>query len=272
MLGWILVAIIFMLPAHAGNAKKPALIMGVFPHMPMNRLYSLYNPAAQDIGDRIQRRVRMMSRKSFRSYRKQLLNATFDIALIQPFDYPAAARVGYLPLARRAVPLTAVFVVPRDSSITTLAQLKGKTLVNPPVRAAVTIMSQRALVSRGIKPGKDIRVIYTRNHFSCMQHILVGKADACGTARQALAHWQRFNMQKRLRVIFETRPVPHALFVVHRRVPADIRNKILQAIISWPRRPEGRAILARGPLKPFIKATDSEYDVIRRYLKHATKR
>ena len=247
--------------------KQTPLRMGVFPHMPPSRLYKLYNPAAIDIGRRIQYPVRMMTRKSFRSFRQQLLNASFDIALIQPFDYPLAARVGYLPLARRAVPLTAVFIVPRNSPITRIEQLKGKTLVNPPVMAAVTIMSRRALITKKIKPGKDIRIIYTRNHFSCMQHILVGKADACGTARQALAHWQKFNMRKRLRIIYETAPVPHALFVVHKRVPAAVRQKILQAIVSWPDRPEGRAILARGPLKPFVKATDREYDVIRQYLK-----
>ncbi len=258
---------LFVLLPLAAAAQRPVLTMGVFPHMPMNRLYQLYQPAALDISRAIGYDIRLMTRKNFAGFRQQIASAHYDIALIQPFDYPLAARRGYLPLARRNVPLTAVIVVPRDSPITRLDQLRGKTLVNPPPSAAVTIMTRRALIRQGFRPGRDIRIIHTRNHFSCMQHILVGKADACGTARQALAHWQKFNLHKRLRIIFETKPVPHALFVVHRRVPATVRRKILAAIVSWPDRPEGRRILARGPLKAFTPAYDREYDIIRRYLK-----
>lgn len=270
-LGLLIGCLLASAPLCADGSNKKVYKIGIFPHMPLTRLFRLYNPAAMDIGKFAGIPVTMQTRPNFARFSHEIASGTYDIALIQPFDYPMAARNGYIAIARRGVPLTAVLIVPRNSTIQSLKDLNGKVIATPPRTAAVSHLTDIALKKHNIKPASINGRIYTRNHFSCMQSTLVGKAAACGTARQALAHWKKFNMRERLRIVYETAPVPHALFVVHRRVPKHIRLKIRQAIISWPDRPEGKVILQRGPLVPFVSASDGEYNIIRRYLKQLKK-
>ena len=97
--------------------------------------------------------------------------------------------------------------------------------------------------------------------------VALDRLDACGTSEQALRTIDKEKYTDRFRILHRTAPIPHSLFVAHRRVPQKDRDILLRTILNWPNTQTGRQILERGQFKPFVAAKDSEYEVVRRYIR-----
>ncbi|KPJ96265.1 MAG: hypothetical protein AMJ55_02405 [Gammaproteobacteria bacterium SG8_15] len=239
---------------------------GVFPFMPMPALIKYYNSVSADFTRLINKRVIAQSRPTFKLFSQEIENETYDIIFIQPFDYPLAHNHNYRPLARRGDDLDAILVTRIDSDITSIADLAGKTLANPPLESAISNVVKKELMKAGLDSDSSLEMIYTGNHFACMQMVLVGKADACSTTTPVLTHWENTQLKKKkLHVIHRSGSVPHTLYMAHTRVPVEDQEKLKQAIISWNERPEGKMILKIFSVSSFVEARDSDYDVIRHF-------
>ncbi|MGD8568225.1 MAG: phosphate/phosphite/phosphonate ABC transporter substrate-binding protein [Gammaproteobacteria bacterium] len=252
--------------AHAGKITQYKF--GVFPFMPMAALIKYYNSVSMDFTRRVNKRVIAQTRPTFKEFSEEIEKETYDIIFIQPFDYPKAYAHNYRPLARRSEPLDAILVTRTDAPIKSIKDLKGKTLVNPPKEAAISQVIKKELMNSGIDWKTNIKIIYTRNHFACIQMVLVSQADACSTTTPVLHHWQNTRLKKKkLHIIHQAESVPHTLYMAHKRVPDEDKEKFKEAILTWDNRPEGKMILKIFNLHSFVEAKDSEYDVIRNYWK-----
>jgi phosphonate transport system substrate-binding protein len=265
--GLVFLGLLLTVCARGDTTAPGALVFGVFPHMPATRLLQVFSPIAADFSAKLGVPVRLRTRPDFEQFVQELQAETYDIAFIQPLDYVwLHKRHGYLPLARRDAPLQTVIIVRKDSKIENIHDLKGKVLAQAAPRAAVTQILAAALKQQdGIDIDTYVRRSYSSNHFACIEKVLTGDADACGTALRALAHWEGVKDTHQFRVIYEAPVMPHALFVVHPRVPERERKILLDTILSWPQTEEGRKILSRGELLPFTRATDADYDPVRRF-------
>ena len=258
-----------MMSAHAQQGNSVAVQVGVFPYLPQAKLQELFDPIAADFSRVLGRKTELSSRNEYGDFATSLQKQEFDIALIHPFDYPAARdKHGYLPLARRGEELRGLLVVPVDSPLKSIKDLKGKIVANPPKEAAVSYLTSTALLGAGIDPHKSVQRDYGKSHFSCMQKVLIGEAAACGTARQALLHFEKEKqMTAKFRVLHETEPVSHSLFVVHQRVSKKERDALRKAILDWPNTEAGRKIIEGGQFIPFVAAEDKDYASVRKVMK-----
>lgn len=264
----MLSAILLAVTATA-HAAGESLQMGVFPYLPPAKLQELFDPIAADFERLLGRKVTLSSRNEYDTFTEALKRQEFDIALIHPFDYPEAHdRHAYLPIARRKEELRGLILVNADSTLKTLQELKGKTIANPPREAAVSYLTSVALLDAGIDPNKGVRRDYGKSHFSCMQKLLIGEADACGTAHQALLHFEKEKqMTSKFRVLHETIPVSHSVFVVNKRIAKKDRDALQALILNWPNTEAGRKIIDRGQFIPFVAATDKDYVSVRKIMK-----
>ena len=243
---------------------------GVFPNLPLARLYELHAPMASDFEAKLGRPVRLSSKAAYAAFGEELRNETYDIALVQPFDYvDAHDKHGYLPLARRGEALEAVIVVRQDSALASIKDLKGRIVSNPPADAAVSQLTSMAFRDAGIDPQAGVKRYYGKNHYACLQSVVIGAADACGTSEQALRTIEKQKNQPpvRFRILHKTASIPHALFVAHKRVSQKDREILLQTILGWPGNETGRNILDAGHFVPFVAAKDADYEVVRRYIR-----
>jgi len=249
-------------------AAEPPYEFGVFPYLPQTRIHELYSPIAADFEAKLGRQVQLSSKARYETFAEELRKSTYDIAFVQPFDYvDAHDKHGYLPLARRVGDLEGLIVVRRDSPLTSLQDLKGRIVANPPADAAVSQVTSMALWDAGIHPSTGVKRDYGRNHFTCLQSVLIGAADACGTAQQPLRTLESGQAMPRFRVLHKTVRMPHALFVVHKRVSRKDREALLKTIVDWPKTEEGRRILDRGQFIPFVAASDTDYELVREYVR-----
>lgn len=249
--------------ADTSPAVKKAYVLGVFPHLPPRDLENVYAPMASDLGAQIGRHVVLQSNTTYERFTENLEKQEFDIAFVQPFEYVRIAdKYGYRPLATRQEKLAAIVVVKPDSPLAVLADLKGKNVALPPESAAVSYLFLALLRANGMNPDKDVKRSHHRSHVSCMQKVIIGEADACVTAASALRVFQE-QMHSELVIIARSREIPHTLFVVHPRVPKKDREALRARILGWDKTDDGKAMLARGQLTPFVSIGDSDYNIVR---------
>lgn len=245
------------------DTESDSYILGVFPHLPPRELEKVFAPMAADLGETVGRDIHFRSSTTYEKFSDNLNEGLYDIAFLQPFDYVrVSGKEGYLPLATRTQRLAAIIVTQTDSRLSDIDSLKGKRLSLPPESAAVSILIKDHLRRQGLVPGRDIEISHHRSHVSCMQKVLIGETDACGTAAPAVRFFQK-RMKVQMKTIVRTMDIPHTLFAIHSRVPESERKKIKQRILSWGNTENGHKILNRGSLKPFVSIDDSDYDIVR---------
>jgi phosphonate transport system substrate-binding protein len=266
---WAAVVLIGYLPTTSASdpASQPEPYrLGVFPYVPVLVIDRIYGPVAAQLAEDLGRPVHLKTKSTFAKFAEELRNETYDIILVHPFFY-VEARDGhhYEPLARLEEPLTAVVVVRDGDPITTLADLKGKTIGLPPALAAVSELVKASLIDAGLVPGVNVALEHYRSKLSCLQAVAAGRAAACGLPRFALSQIDPGNKLK-LRLMFETDPVSNFLFAAHARVPEADRINISKSILAWPFTAKGRKILAGGAWSRFVAARDQDYDEVRRHV------
>ncbi len=251
--------------AFASHQTPDSYRLGIFPYMAPRQTIKYYGPIAADMERVLNRQVRLESQRSFTDFTHLLALHTYDIALIQPFDYPEVVeKEGYIPLARLSVPLVTEFYVRVDSSYHTLQDLRGTTIAMPPVKAANSRMALRALHDNHLIPGRDVKIRYFNSHDSCLQQVWVGNASACTSAQPPVKVFEK-RMQARLRSIYKTPSIPHVLFVADPRVPAADRAKLVDLITGWDKTAHGRQMLKDLGFPPFVRVKPDEYAMMRHY-------
>ncbi|MGI9305001.1 MAG: phosphate/phosphite/phosphonate ABC transporter substrate-binding protein [Gammaproteobacteria bacterium] len=242
---------------------KSPYVLGVFPYLPPVRLEKLYGPVAADFSAALGRPIHFRTKSDFETFAQELAAQRYDIALLQPFDYVEAFdRYGYLPLARRPEPLAAVLMIKMDSPLEKLSDLKGKTVALPPKRAAVSRLLTAHLQAAG---ETTVTWRHYKNHTSCLQAVITGGADACGSALLPVRSFET-SQGVLLRKLVETPAIAPVLFAVHSRVPRKEQEALLQRILSWGSHASGRQLLSViGTGQAFVRTQDHDYESVRRY-------
>jgi len=253
------------------SEEGPPLQFGVFPFFPPAQLEDLFVPVAIDLSRTIGRPVQFRTRPSFAEFDEETAQQTYDLVYMQPFAYARLGRQnGYETVARRATPLSAIFVTTENSPVKNIGDLRGKILATPPASAAVTLLGFQLLMENQLRPGDDLKLDDRNSHFSCLRRILIGKADACVTTKQPLSIFMKKSGAK-LRVIAESKAIPATTFAIHRRVDPVLRDKLVQRMLGWTQDSEGKPILEKLHHTHYIPSHDRDYDSVREILEDIKK-
>jgi len=250
-------------PVSANQSAKKNYTLGAFPHLPPREMEAIYAPMTANLAKHLGVNIVFKTSSSFESFREKTSRAAFDIVFVQPFYYiQLAEQYGYLPLATRSEVLETIVVANKDSPINGIEDLRGKTVALPPKIAAVSLMLRAHLRKHNFVIGKDVFISHYKSHLSCLQQVLIRKADVCGTVIAGLRNF-RNKMKANMKIISRTDSIPHTLFAVNPQMSEDHRNLILKTILSWNNSDEGRKLLKKGHFTPFVQAFDEDYDSVR---------
>lgn len=245
---------------------SPVYTLGVLPYLVPRNMAALYGPAARNMSQQLGKRVTLKTAGSFERFRENLRREVYDIAIIQPFDYPLAVdELGYLPLAQVNQQLRAVVVTRAGSSFKQLGELAGERVVMAPRHAATSRQGLWALKEAGLVAGEDVQVDFLSTHDACLHEILIGNATACITGPPPLKDFTA-RTGAELTVMMRTDPIPHVIALVHPRVPAADRARLESVMTGWSGTAEGQAILRPMRFPGWVKARPEEYAVMRQYL------
>lgn len=250
----------------AAAAEPSSYSFGAHPQFSPSQMEEVYGPVAAELSRAIERVVVFRTALSFEKYFQNLKAQTYDVVLIPALYYvPAVDEFGYLPLARVSEPLKGVIVVPDQSAIRSVGDLKGKVIATPPNYAPIVILGKQALRERGLIDGQNVTYKETKTAEICMQQVLVGTTQACLAASFTVAILQQ-STGIALRTVLETTSLPSYLIAVHKRMPAYERVRIQAAILGWKDTPAGKVVLKSLNTQGFIAATDADYEPVRAFV------
>ena len=161
----------------------------------------------------------------------------------------------------------AYFVVPADSELQTLEEIKGKTLaLNTIGSTSGDLIPQVELMKVGlsVKNKDDFEnVFYAGSHDACLMAALNKHADVCGMSSRnfdARILDGTFKLEQ-VRIIHRSDPVPPPPLAYSKKLPIEVRNKIKQATLEAHK--YGTIGGYGGEMSHYIEVTDSDYDLLR---------
>ena len=161
----------------------------------------------------------------------------------------------------------AYFVVPADSKLQTLEEIKGKTLaLNTIGSTSGDLIPQVELMKVGlsVKNKDDFEnVYYAGSHDACLMAALNKHADVCGMSSRnfdARILDGTFKLEQ-VRIIHRSNPVPPPPLAYSKKLPIEVRNKIKQATLEAHK--YGTIGGYGGEMSHYIEVTDSDYDLLR---------
>ena len=161
----------------------------------------------------------------------------------------------------------AYFVVPADSDLMTLGDVKGKKLaLNSIGSTSGDLIPQVELMKVGlsVKNKDDFeRVYYAGSHDACLMAALNKHVDVCGmSSRNFDARVADGTLKlEQVRIIHRSTPVPPPPLAYSKKLPLEVRNKIKLATLEAHK--HGRIGGYGGEMSHYIEMTDSDYDLLR---------
>ena len=205
-------------------------------------------------------------------HEQQLQSRSFAFALSNPYHtLRAVQRDGYRIFAKMGDDdaFRGIWMVRKDSSIRSLADLKGKKLGFPPRSAlAATMMTQLQLKRNGIDPARDIEATYVGSQHASIMGVFQKNVAAGATWPLAWVTFQRTHpgQARQLEARFPTAPLINQGIVARNDVPPDLVRRVGQLLVAMSTTDKGRALLAQVPITAFEAAGDAQYDVVRVFL------
>jgi phosphonate transport system substrate-binding protein len=188
------------------------------------------------------KRIRWFPAESYAAQLEAMRSGRLHIAGVATGPTAFAVNLaGFVPLvsmqrADGTIGYTLVLIVHRDSTIRTLADLKGKRVAHVAPSSNSGDIAPRALFkAMGIEPGRDYPVVYSGKHDNSIMGVVNKDYDAAPVANTVMQRMQARGMfaADALRVIYESSPFPRAAFGVAHNLAPELQAKIKEAFVSF---------------------------------------
>jgi phosphonate transport system substrate-binding protein len=186
---------------------------------------------------------------------------------------PEREQLGWKVFARRQTPaLQGQIVVPADSPVTELAQLKGQEVAfSGPEAFVIYKVPYAHLLAKKI----DVKVVFAGNQDAAFAQLFSGKVRASGANSQLLEGYAK-RENKKFRVLWSSEPFQDLALMASGKVPDKDVSAVASAFIQMGQDPRGREILQQAAKEVglphdayFIAATGADYGAYRRFFQTA---
>lgn len=237
------------------------------------RLFALYGPLIDHLNRQLpDTPLRLEASRNYEEFEKKLYGRQLDFALPNPYQTLNSLKHGYRVIAKMGDDrlFTGLILVRRDSGITQISDLKGKTMAYPaPTALAATMMPQYYLQTHGLDVQHDVENRYVGSQESAILNVYYGHTAAGATWPLP---WREFqakhpNQAAALEVKWQTPSLINNGVVVRDDVPPEMAEKVAVLLETLHTTPEGEALLRQLNLPYFERANDQSYQVIEEFLR-----
>lgn len=228
-----------------------------------------FTPLAQYLEQKMGMKVEFTPVSDYPAAVESLVNKKVDLAWFGGFTFiQANLRSGgkIIPIAQREedTRFQSVFITKTDSGIKTLADMKGRQVsFGSQSSTSGHLMPRSFLLDAGINPEKDFkRIAYSGAHDATIASVVSGKVDA---AALDITVWKKFVAEnkvdtKAVDVFFTTAPYFNYNWSVHADMPADVREKLKQALLGLdPAVPAQQEILRLNRATRYLETKPENY-------------
>ena len=263
-LAWLMV--VCLLAPCARAADDDPLIMGVFPRFKATETTTMFKPLADHLSERLGRRVVLVTSKDFESFWRGVSAQKYDIVHYNQYHYIRSARM-YQVIAHQEefgkAAVSGALFVRKDSGITKVSELRGKTIIFGGGRDAMLshIAPMFLLMQAGLTDA-DFRTEFAINPPNALLALYYKQADAAGGGDILidLPVVQNAIRTQELRVLALTEPLLFLPWAVKRSMPAKLRESIQSTLLRLNGAEDGRKILSAAKTTRMGRAEDKDYN------------
>jgi phosphonate transport system substrate-binding protein len=252
--------------APALRAADDALTLGIFPRYKATVTTTMFKPLADHLGERLHRKVTLVTAKDFDSFWKAVTEQRYDIVHYNQYHYIHSAH-HYTVIAHQQEfgkdAVGGALFVRKDSGITSLAQLRGRTIIFGGGKDAMLsyIAPRFLLMQAGLKEG-DFKSEFAVNPPNALLALYHRQADAAGGGDILidLPVVKGAIQAQELTVLAVTEPLLFLPWAVKRSMPAKLRDSIQAIMIALGQSEAGREILTAAEATGIGRADDKDYN------------
>jgi phosphonate transport system substrate-binding protein len=259
--------------ATAGTADDGELVFGVFPRFNASETTTRYAPLAEYLSARLGRKVSLVTSRDFESFWRGVEAQRYDIVQFNHYHYIRSAKT-YRVIAHNKEfgrsTLAGVLLVRKDSNITDITQLRGRTLLFGGGEDAMFgyIAPVYMLLQAGLHKN-DFKSRFAVNPLNSVIGVYHRQADAAGSGDGVVdqpAVKNAINIDE-LTVLAMSEQLLHLPWAAKRSMPARLRDSIQSELVDLEKSEAGRKVLKAAVLTGLGKAEDKDYEPARKMIK-----
>lgn len=232
------------LPAMA-QAQRPALELGLLPHISVRTLVEHYRPMREHLERALGRPVQLSTAPHWSEFHRRALQYEYDL-MVTAIHIGRLAQLDrdYRPLAQFLPDIECLLVCAAARPLVSVAALRGRTLVLANPQSLVAVHGRKWLAEHGLLQGSDYTVIRVPSDDSAGSVLVRGDAiGALVSSGELRATPEAIRMQ--LQVVSRFAQVPGFVVMASPRLAADESDAVRAALLALDARsPEGRDFLA----------------------------
>lgn len=219
--------------AHAADNNSPLRLL-VVPQFPATEIHATWSKLLNGLKGKGLPEIELVFAKDITEFESEFLAGTPDLIYCNPYHMVMAKNAQrYIPLVRDRESLTGILIAPAEEGaapVQTLQDLNGKTLLFPSPNAFGASLYMRALLTR--EKGIKFVTKYVKTHPNVIRGVVRGEGQAGGMVNSTLQA-ESPELQQKVRVIYETPPVPPHPIAAHPRVDKATQEALSKAILAY---------------------------------------
>ncbi len=228
--------------------KKPGIEIGIAPFLPVKSLVQNYAPMRTYLEQRLKMPVTFVTAPDYKSFNDRTAKHEYPLIItVANSAYLAWSEYGYIPLLRPVIYTRPALVVSKNQNVTSLGELRGKTIGMSDALAVVSMQGIQMLREAGLEPGQDVTIKNTQNHAAAINQVIAGEIPAAIISDRALLQLPA-TTQDSVKIVqtWEQGAAPGIIYLGSPDLPRENIEKLSQAILEYARDvPEGIALMKR---------------------------
>jgi phosphonate transport system substrate-binding protein len=260
--------------AEACDDPRP-LRFSLVPRTDLAKLLEEYRPLLKLLEKNLGRNITVIQPTSYGTVVEGLVAGTIDLASMGPASYSLAKNrdASVMPFVTWTMQggtfvkagshtYNSLLIASQDGNLTDVAALKGRSVsLTDPASSSGAVIPRDEF---GRLIGKRLedyfgQVTYSGSHDRSVELIRKGYSDAAFVASEHLDEVIRQGRieARAVRVLWQSRPIPHDPFVFRGKLCAPLKDKIRQTFLTDS--PEIRKVLENLKADRFVPVTDEDY-------------
>jgi phosphonate transport system substrate-binding protein len=248
------------------QAAEDPLIMGVFPRLNSAETARQFIPMADYLGERLGRKVNLVTSKNFESFWNAVTAQRYDIVHYNQYHYIRSVKtyqaIAHIEELGKSTIAGALYVR-KDSGITHVAQLRGRTVMfGGGEDAMISYIVNRYLMLQAGLGKNDFKSLFAVNPPNAILALSLRQSDAAGAGDGVLELPAIRNVidTDELTALAVSEPLLQLPVAVKRGMPVKLRASIQSILVNLKSSEAGRQVLKSANLTGMGKAGDRDYD------------
>jgi phosphonate transport system substrate-binding protein len=259
-------------PTGTAPAAQDTYIFGIHPYTNPQDLFDAYAPIMRYLEQKLPgSRFEVEASRDYPDYEAKLAARRFHFSLPNPAQAVASFEHGYRVIAKMTPDddFRGIFIARSSEAPTSPKDLAGKSVCFTSATAlAGTLQPLMWLHDQGVDL-KSLKIRYVGSQFSSILNAWSGEFAACGSTSRFFRTWSRNNPDKAkdLKLLWRTPPLPHNAVVVRDDVPAEVANRVANALAGLDKDATVDQNQFRADQQHFELADDSAYKPVIEFLR-----